>query len=35
MEVWVINSEYKIRRLPHYITGVTSDIVHAGRLLRF
>ena len=30
MEVWTINSETTIRNLPSYITGVTSDKLHAG-----
>ena len=33
MEVWTVNSETTIRNLPYYVSGVTSDILHAGRVL--
>ena len=32
-EVWTINTEEEILNLPPYISGVTSDILHAGRVL--
>lgn len=33
LEVWTINSEREIRSLPEYISGVTSDYLHAGRVV--
>lgn len=34
LEVWTVNTENAIKSLPSYITGVTSDSVHAGRVLK-
>ena len=33
LSVWVINSEKEIRALPKYVSGVSSDFLHAGRVL--
>ena len=33
LEVWTVNSDAVIRALPPYISGVTSDCLHAGRVL--
>ena len=33
LEVWTVNSVYDVSRMNPYITGVTSDIVHAGNEL--
>ena len=33
LEVWTVNSESSIASMPPYISGVTSDSVHAGRTL--
>lgn len=33
LSVWVINKEDDILSLPDYISGVTSDLLHAGRVI--
>lgn len=33
LEVWTVNSATTIRSMPGYVTGVTSDSQHAGRVL--
>lgn len=33
MEVWTVNNATTIQNLPAYITGVTSDVQHAGAVL--
>lgn len=33
MEVWTVNSAETIKNLPYYISGVTSDSQHAGKIL--
>ena len=33
LEVWTVNSADSIKGMNHYITGVTSDSLHAGRVL--
>lgn len=34
LEVWTVNSETTVKNLDPYITGVTSDSVHSGGVLR-
>lgn len=33
ISIWVLNSENAILSLPSYVSGVTSDCLHAGRVL--
>lgn len=33
LDVWTIDSETQIRSLPDYISGVTSNCLHAGRVI--
>lgn len=33
LEVWTVNAEEEIKNLNPYISGVTSDCLHAGRVL--
>ena len=33
LNVWVLNMEKEILALPDYVSGVTSDLLHAGRVI--
>ena len=33
LNVWVLNTEKEILALPDYVSGVTSDLLHAGRVI--
>lgn len=31
--IWTVNSEETIKKVPSYVSAITSDLIHAGRLL--